>query len=251
MRHLLKRSIQLSFLCLLGSCASVQDTAEPGARCELTPDQLDTIRANALAYLLSEWPMLDAQCESVSDRVRVAGATECSIAGGPITTGAACEPSPHAGYEVVFIEETLEPVKIYWIDEQVDATSAPSTPAISLGNGTTNWIVTDGVTRNGATFTFAEVQIDGNGWLVMHPFKDGKPVGEVYVGSTYIEDGTSSNVEITVDESPAPGTMFIVMLHRDVNENQAFDFVFVDDRHVLDKAVFEGTTMIAHAIAAP
>ena len=47
------------------------------------------------------------------------------------------------------------------------------------------------------------------------------------------------------------GEMFIVMLHRDVNENQAFDFVFVDAVNVLDKAVFEGRTMIAHAIPAP
>ena len=45
--------------------------------------------------------------------------------------------------------------------------------------------------------------------------------------------------------------MFIVMLHRDVNENQEFDFVFVDSVNVLDKAVFEGCTMIAHAIPAP
>ena len=95
------------------------------------------------------------------------------------------------------------------------------------------------------------MQIDGNGWLVMHPFKDGRPVGAVYVGATYIEDGANHDVEVTVEEEPAPGTMFLVMLHLDVNQNQEFDFVFVDERNVLDKAVFEGTTMIAHPIAAP
>ena len=123
--------------------------------------------------------------------------------------------------------------------------------AISLGNGSKNWIVTEGVTRTGATFTFREVKIDDAGWLVMHPFKDGSPVGEVYVGATYLPAGTSRNVEITVDEAPTTGTMFIVMLHSDVNDDQKFDFVFVDERNVLDKAVFEGTTMIAHPIAAP
>ena len=41
------------------------------------------------------------------------------------------------------------------------------------------------------------------------------------------------------------------MLHSDVNENGEFDFVFVDDVNVLDKAVFESTTMIAHVFAAP
>lgn len=136
-------------------------------------------------------------------------------------------------------------------DDSEAPTPAASAPKITLGNGTANWIVTEGATRKGATFTFREVHIDGDGWLVMHPFKDGRPVGEVYVGSTYVKDGTNRNVEITVDEEPAPGTMFLVMLHFDVNGNQEFDFVFVDERNVLDKAVFEGTTMIAHRIAAP
>jgi hypothetical protein len=54
-----------------------------------------------------------------------------------------------------------------------------------------------------------------------------------------------------VDFDPAAGDMFLVMLHRDVNENREFDFVFVDERNVVDAAVFEGTKMIAHPIAAP
>lgn len=132
-----------------------------------------------------------------------------------------------------------------------ESVRTPSTPEITLGNGTANWIVTEGATRRGATFTFREVRIDGDGWLVMHPFENGKPVGEIYVGATYIEDGLNRDVEISVEEEPSPGTMFLVMLHLDVNENQEFDFVFVDERNVLDKAVFEGTTMIAHPIAAP
>jgi hypothetical protein len=130
--------------------------------------------------------------------------------------------------------------------------SAPAeAPKVATGNGEANWIVTEGATRNGATFSFREVRIDGNGWLVMHPFKDGKPVGDVYVGATYLEDGENRGVAITVDSVPEPGEMFIVMLHRDVNENKVFDFVFVDERNVLDKAVFEGTKMIAHPFAAP
>ena len=124
-------------------------------------------------------------------------------------------------------------------------------PKFTTGNGETNWIVTEGATRDGATFTFREVRIDGNGWLVMHPFKDGKPQGEIYVGATFVEDGVSRDVEITVDSAPETGTMFIVMLHRDVNENKSFDFVFVDERNVLDKAVFEGTKMIGHPFSAP
>jgi len=124
-------------------------------------------------------------------------------------------------------------------------------PKITLGNGEANWIVVEGATRDGATFRFREVVIDGNGWLVMHPFENGKPNGKVYVGATYLGRGKSMEVSITVEPAPAKGDMFIVMLHRDVNENQEFDFVFVDERNVVDKAVFEGTTMIAHTIAAP
>lgn len=133
--------------------------------------------------------------------------------------------------------------------EPAPQTDAP--PQITFGNGAANWIVTEGFTRSGATFRFREVQIDGNGWLVMHPFENGRPVGKVYVGSTYVRDGANRDVAITVDAEPTTGTMFLVMLHLDVNEDQQFDFVFVDERNVLDKAVFEGTTMIAHAIEAP
>lgn len=135
-----------------------------------------------------------------------------------------------------------------------DAPEAPTTLAvqeITLGNGEANWIIVEGASRDRATLTFREVHIDGNGWLVLHPFENGKPVGEIYVGATYVESGDNQNVEITVDPEPATGDMFIVMLHRDVNENQEFDFVFVDEVNVLDKAVFEGTKMIAHAIQAP
>ncbi len=126
-------------------------------------------------------------------------------------------------------------------------------PELSMGNGSENWILTEGMTRDGRTFTFREVKIDGPGWLVLHPFKEGKPRGEIYVGATYLPEGRSENVAITVQTAPEPkaGTMFLVMLHRDANADGTFDFVFVDERNVLDEAVFEGTTMIAHPIAAP
>lgn len=128
---------------------------------------------------------------------------------------------------------------------------ADQEPKISMGNGTNNWITVEGVTRDYSTLTFPEVQIDGNGWLVIHPFENGAPNGDKYVALTYLEDGKNLNVSINVQKGLASGEMFIVMLHRDVNENKVLDFVFVDDRNVLDRAVFEGSTMIGHAIAAP
>ncbi len=131
------------------------------------------------------------------------------------------------------------------------AAEGDAAPQITLGNGEANWIIVEAATREGATFTFSEVHVENNSWLVMHGFKDGNPVGTDYVGATYLTQGENRNVQITVDSEPASGDMFIVMLHRDVNENQEFDFVFVDEVNVLDKAVFEGTKMIAHRYATP
>lgn len=131
------------------------------------------------------------------------------------------------------------------------ALAADGHAQMTRGNGEANWIVTDGVTRNGATFTFKEVKIDGNGWLVIHQIVDGKPIGEKYLGAAYIASGVSKNVALTVDYQPKAGEAFVVMLHRDVNENKVFDFVFVDPPHVLDRAVFEGHKMIALVFQAP
>lgn len=125
-------------------------------------------------------------------------------------------------------------------------------PQMTMGNGEANWIIVDGATRDNDTLSFPEVHIDGNGWLVLHPFENGKPNGNIYVGHTYVNDGDNENVSVKVAPSPNAGEMFIVMLHRDVDEDQHFDFVFVGDTgHVEDKAVFEGTKMIGHAWASP
>jgi len=124
-------------------------------------------------------------------------------------------------------------------------------PQISMGNGAKNWITVEGVTRKESTLTFSEVQIDGNGWLVIHPFENGVPNGDKYVALTYLVDGKNLEVDINVLKGLDSGEKFIVMLHRDVNENKVLDFVFVDDTNVLDRAVFEGNTMIGHIIAAP
>ena len=123
----------------------------------------------------------------------------------------------------------------------------------AIGKSDTEWEVhiTDNAVRSGATLSFPEVQIDGAGWLVLHPFENGRPNGNVVAGYAAVDDGTSRNVEVTLDAEPATGDMFIVMLHSDANGNGEFDFVFVNEREVVDKAVFEGNTMIGHAYAVP
>ena len=122
---------------------------------------------------------------------------------------------------------------------------------MTMGNGENNSIVIGNVKRDGSILTFSNVSIEGDGWLVIHPFEDGKPNGDKYVGATYLKDGNNQNVEIKVHKGLETGEMVIVMLHSDSNSNKIFDFVFVDDINVMDKAVFEGHMMIAHAISVP
>ncbi len=125
------------------------------------------------------------------------------------------------------------------------------TAAFSMGNGAQNWIKTEGATRSGNIVTYPEVHIEGNGWLVMHPFEDGAANGDKYVAATFLKSGTNKNVDMEVYKGVDTGEMFIVMLHSDSNDNGILDFVFVDARNVMDRAVFEGARMIGHAIPAP
>ena len=141
--------------------------------------------------------------------------------------------------------------KFLTLSAAIFGVSLAAAQGISMGNGSQNWITVDGVKRVDSVLTFSEVQIDGNGWLVIHPFENGAPNGDKYVAATYLKSGKNSNVEIDVIKGLAPGEMFIVMLHRDSNENGVLDFIFVDDENVMDLAVFEGSTMIGHAIPAP
>ncbi|MEM8697386.1 MAG: hypothetical protein AAGE05_15295 [Pseudomonadota bacterium] len=128
-----------------------------------------------------------------------------------------------------------------------DGEAAP--PQITLGNGEHNAIMLEGATRSGATFRIPTIRIDRNGFLVMHPFRDGAPVPTEYVGAVPVPAGVSHNVRITVDAEPMAGEMFIVMLHYDMNDDRVFDFG--DGVTVPDAPVFEGGTMIAHRYAAP
>ena len=130
---------------------------------------------------------------------------------------------------------------------------ADAAPRPQLGNGEENRIVVEGMKHGGRTFTFPEVEIAKPGWLVLHPFGEGKPRGEIYVGATYLPAGVSRDVSIDVTTAPEPasGTMFLVMLHSDSNDDGTFDFFFVDERNVADVAVFEDSTMIAHVIQTP
>lgn len=153
------------------------------------------------------------------------------------------------------------------------AQESAQAPAITLGNGEANWIIVEDVERtnsgtyteqritedgtairrgNGLTLRFSEVQIEGDGWLVIHPFIDGRPNGDYVAGYTFVESGTNRDVSVTINPTATSGTMFLVMLHSDADSDGVFDFVFVEDGiNVEDRAVFEGSTMVAHVFAVP
>ncbi len=121
----------------------------------------------------------------------------------------------------------------------------------SIGNGDDNWIIVDDVQRDGGKLTFKEVKIAGNGWLIIHPFEEGAPNGDKVVAAAFLNAGTNSDVSIEVYKGLESGERMIVMLHHDSNDNGVLDFLFVDELNVMDRAVFEGSTMIGHIIAAP
>ncbi|MFT7686639.1 MAG: hypothetical protein ACI9FB_001985 [Candidatus Azotimanducaceae bacterium] len=150
-----------------------------------------------------------------------------------------------------YFSQTLTLIALLFTSHTTLADSAEPAHKMTMGNGEENWIVTEDVQRNESTLTFKEVHIKGDGWLVMHPFENGAPNGDKYVAASFVEDGDNKQVDIKVHKGMDSGELFIVMLHRDSNQNEVFDFVFVDDTNVMDRAVFEGHKMIGHVFKAP
>lgn len=176
---------------------------------------------------------------------------------------------------------TRSPLKIILAVLAVTATSFGSSlarnappPQITMGNGERNAIEVDNLIReagkktvsnvrihgqgvstyrmNSTGITFPKVTIENPGWIVLHPIIDGKPNGDIVSGFTYLSAGQNENVTIDMFHPAYAGSKYLVMLHNDVDDDRVFDFVFVEDGiNVEDRAVFEGTRMIAHFISLP
>ena len=157
---------------------------------------------------------------------------------------------------------------------EVTAQEQYERPQITIGNGEKNSIEINGMKRaevettyshvrsdgeNKSTFRsdataliFPEVVIENPGWIVLHPVMGGRPDGNVVAGYAYVGAGKNKDVTVKMSNRARAGDQFIVMLHSDVNKNEVLDFVFVEDGlNVEDRAVFEGSTMIAHMITVP
>lgn len=154
------------------------------------------------------------------------------------------------------------------------AQSADAPPQITMGDGERNSIQIEGLTREDGVRQFAEVRLDGSmastfradsvtltfpkvvnehaSFLVLHPVMDGRPNGDMVSGFAYLPAGTHENVKLHMDHPADSGRKFLVMLHRDVDNDRTLDFVFVEDGiNVEDIGVFEDTHMIAKIFKIP
>ena len=159
-------------------------------------------------------------------------------------------------------------------DAASDTAPAQSRAQITLGNGERNAIDAKGVTREQGVSRYSEVRVDGEavssfrgdsvaltfpnvtierpGFLVLHPVMDGRPNGDVVSGFAYLNAGANEDVTVRLNTPADAGRKFLVMLHNDVDNDRVLDFVFVEDGiNVEDRAVFEGTRMVAHIITVP
>jgi len=165
-------------------------------------------------------------------------------------------------------------VSLAFLSSPLSAQETTEKPQITLGNGASNAIQIEGITRqneksvvsevridsaassimraNTTSISFPKVTIEKAGWIVLHPVIDGRPDGDIVSGFAYLNEGQSADVTVKIQHPASAGDKFLVMLHSDVDQDRVFDFVFVEDGiNVEDTAVFEGTRMIAHVIALP
>jgi len=105
---------------MLMSCASVQPVPDPQVEldqdsdCGLGEEKVEVLRQAAMNYLVDEWPVLDAECESISEVATRRFDGRCQFRGGPDVTADCPEPS-HQGYVLVFDKVTSEFQNVYWM----------------------------------------------------------------------------------------------------------------------------------------
>lgn len=80
----------------------------------------------------------------------------------------------------------------------------------------------------GDSISVDELDLSDGGFVSVHTQSaSGPTIGS----SSYLEAGTSSDVEVTLDEPVSEDTTLYVQVHEDTNGNQAFDFPSADDAY--------------------
>jgi hypothetical protein len=100
-----------AFSLALAACASTK----PQPDCSLSGQELEQMKAGAMAYLLSEWPM-DEQCQQISDVVIASDPGKCAIFGEP-RVSANCPQTSYLGYSIVFDQDTKEFERVHFKTE--------------------------------------------------------------------------------------------------------------------------------------
>jgi hypothetical protein len=91
-------------------------------------------------------------------------------------------------------------------------------------NGTAMLTVPDQRTAGG-TVTVRNVTLPDGGFVVVHaPNASTDPVGSVLGASSYLENGTTENVTVSLAEPLREDTRVVVMAHTDSNDNRVYDF---------------------------
>jgi hypothetical protein len=107
--------------------------------------------------------------------------------------------------------------------DRTNATVGPYRPNGSA-NGTAALAVADGAT-GGKQVTVRNVTLPDGGFVVIHaPNASTDPVGSVLGASSYLENGTTENVTVSLAEPLREDTRVVVMAHTDSNDNRVYDF---------------------------
>ncbi len=106
--------------------------------------------------------------------------------------------------------------------EQTKGGSIEGEPASATGT-----LTAEDQEGDGAAVTVASVEIDGSpGWIAVHSDVDGEP-GPV-LGFVEIEEGSSTDVEVELDEPLTEDATVWPMLHVDDSELGSYEFPGVD-----------------------
>ena len=95
----------------MAACASTESQTD----CSFTGPELERIKVEALAFLLSEWPV-EERCQQISDVVIASDPGKCAISGEPLVT-AACPQTTYLGYSIVFDQVTKQFEQVHFKTE--------------------------------------------------------------------------------------------------------------------------------------
>lgn len=110
-------------------------------------------------------------------------------------------------------------------DEQPDPLVLTEVPVVIKAPATGS-LTLSAQSGDGSSVTVDEVELSDGGFVSVHT---GSPNGPIVGSSSYLDSGTHSDVEISLDESVEESTTLYVTAHSDTNANEQFDFPTADD----------------------